>query len=174
MFLIEGSPEIDWDCRLYVHSNLCTSYVKVCLNLTRLNVKHFQMFDRSSSSKWKQNFAIIFPPEEAEVYQLVDLLFEQDWRWESLPSCWGSLEEASITSFMIIILYCGFFLQNIISSGTRTKTSWLGWGREGLSWSFKFMILDSDLCHKSSAKFFLLHVFYWHVFKLLKRELGVV
>ena len=108
-FKTVGSPEIDWDCPSYVHTNLCTSYVKVCLNLTRLNVKHFQMFDRSSSSKWKQNFAIIFPPEEAEVYQLVDLLFEQDWSWESLPPCWGSLEEASITSFMRIILNGGLF-----------------------------------------------------------------
>ena len=42
----------------------------------------------------------------------------------------------------------------MFSSGTRKKTSWLGWGREGLSWSFKFMILDFDLFQKSSAKFF--------------------
>ena len=46
------------------------------------------------------------------------------------------------------------FFNKIYFPGTRTKTSWLGWGREGLSWSFKFMILDFDLFQKSSAKFF--------------------
>ena len=95
-----GSPEIDWDCPSYVHSNLCTSYVKVCLNLTRLNVKHFQMFDRSSSSKWKQNFAIIFPQRKQKCINLwtcylskIDVVnlfhpVEALWRRQALHLLW--------------------------------------------------------------------------------------